>query len=151
MSNLLEIKDLHVNAGEKEILKGIDLDIKKGEIHVIMGPNGSGKTTTANAILNNPEYTKTNGTIELTEEGENLAKKILEAYDIVYVFLKEVLNLDDEAAQSEAEKIKSSISDDTINKLAKYVHKVLGLSNLNCNYDINQEKCRNCIKRINTK
>ena len=37
MSNLLEIKNLHVNAGEKEILKGIDLNIKKGEIHVIMG------------------------------------------------------------------------------------------------------------------
>ena len=70
MSNLLEIKDLHVNAGEKEILKGIDLEIKKGEIHVIMGPNGSGKTTTANAILNNPEYTKTNGTI--TFDGEDI-------------------------------------------------------------------------------
>ena len=70
MSNLLEIKDLHVNAGEKEILKGIDLNIKKGEIHVIMGPNGSGKTTTANAILNNPEYTKTNGTI--TFDGEDI-------------------------------------------------------------------------------
>ena len=72
MSNLLEIKDLHVNAGEKEILKGIDLDIKKGEIHVIMGPNGSGKTTTANAILNNPEYTKTNGTI--TFDGEDITE-----------------------------------------------------------------------------
>ena len=69
MSNeLLEIKDLHVNAGEKEILKGIDLNIKKGEIHVIMGPNGSGKTTTANAILNNPEYTKTSGTINFKGE-----------------------------------------------------------------------------------
>ena len=46
MSNkLLEIKDLHVNAQDKEILKGIDLTINKGEIHVIMGPNGSGKTT----------------------------------------------------------------------------------------------------------
>ena len=65
---LLEIKDLHVNAGEKEILKGIDLNIKKGEIHVIMGPNGSGKTTTANAILNNPEYTKTSGTINFKGE-----------------------------------------------------------------------------------
>ena len=44
MSNsLLEIKDLHVNAGEKEILKGINLKINKGEIHVIMGPNGSRK------------------------------------------------------------------------------------------------------------
>lgn len=91
------------------------------------------------------------GTIELTQEGENLAKKILEVYDIVYLFLKEVLNLEEEQAKEEAEKIKLSITDVTINKLAKYVHQVLGLSNLNCNYDINQEKCRNCIKRTNTK
>ena len=61
---LLEIKDLCVKAEEKEILKGINLKINKGEIHVIMGPNGSGKTTTANAILNNPAYTKTKGTIK---------------------------------------------------------------------------------------
>ena len=90
---------------------------------------------------------ETYGTIELTTEGENLAKKILEAYDIVYIFFKEVLNLEKEIAKSEADKIKSTITDETINKLAKYVHEVLGLSNLNCNYDINQEKCRNCIKR----
>lgn len=63
MNKLLEIQDLYVNAGEKEILKGIDLEIKPGEIHVIMGPNGSGKSTTANAIFNNPEYTKTKGKI----------------------------------------------------------------------------------------
>ena len=105
-----------------------------------------------NKALNNLKEEKlvnyeTYGIIELTVEGENLAKKILEAYDIVYVFLKEVLNLEDDVAKSEAEKIKSSINDETINKLAKYVHQVLGLSNLNCNYDINQEKCRNCIKR----
>lgn len=62
-SKLLEIKDLTVNANEKEILKGINLKINKGEIHVIMGPNGSGKSTTANAILNNPEYSKTNGKV----------------------------------------------------------------------------------------
>ena len=67
---LLEIKDLHVNAGEKEILKGINLKINKGEIHVIMGPNGSGKTTTANAILNNPAYSKEEGTIFF--EGEDI-------------------------------------------------------------------------------
>ncbi len=67
---LLEIKDLHVNAEKKEILKGINLNIKKGEIHVIMGPNGSGKTTTANAILNNPMYSKENGSIEF--EGQDI-------------------------------------------------------------------------------
>ncbi len=66
--NLLEIKDLYVKAGEKEILKGMDLSIKKGEIHVIMGSNGSGKTTTANAIFNNPEYKKTQGTIKFENE-----------------------------------------------------------------------------------
>ena len=105
-----------------------------------------------NKALNNLKEEKlvnyeTYGTIELTKEGENLAKKILEAYDIVYVFLKEVLNLEEDAAKSEAEKIKSVATDETINKLAKNVHEVLVLSILNCNYDINQEKCRNCIKR----
>lgn len=96
-----------------------------------------------NGLLNYESY----GTIELTDEGESLAKKILEAYDIVYLFLKDVLNLDTEEAEKEAEKIKMTITDNTINKLARYVHKVLGLSDLNCNYDINQEKCRNCVRR----
>ena len=67
---LLEIKDLYVNTEDKDILKGIDLKINKGEIHVIMGPNGSGKTTTANAILNNPRYMKPQGTIEF--DGEDI-------------------------------------------------------------------------------
>ena len=106
-----------------------------------------------NKALNNLKEEKlinyeTYGTIELTEEGENLAKKILEAYDIVYVFLKDVLNLDEEEAEDEAEKIKLAITDKTINKLAKYVHKELGLTNLDCDYDINKEKCRCCARRI---
>lgn len=105
-----------------------------------------------NKALNNLKEEKlinyeTYGTIELTEKGEDLAKKILEVYDIIYVFFKDVLNLEDDTAKKEAEKVKSSIDDETINKLAKYVHKVLGLRNLNCNYDINKEKCRSCIKR----
>ena len=90
---------------------------------------------------------ETYGAIELTKEGEELAKKVLEAYDIGYVFLKDVLNLDEEDAEKEAEKIKSNISDDTINKLAKYVHKVLELNDLDCGYDINKEKFRCCQRR----
>ena len=70
MNKLLEIKDLYVNAKEKEILKGLNLKVNKGEIHVIMGPNGAGKSTLANVILNNPEYTKKSGVIEF--EGENI-------------------------------------------------------------------------------
>lgn len=86
------------------------------------------------------------GPIELTKEGEELAKKILEAYDIVYLFFKDVINLPQELAHTEAEKIKLVVEDDTINSLAKYVHKVLELDNLNCCYNINKEKCRKCRK-----
>lgn len=87
------------------------------------------------------------GTIELTQNGEDLAKKILEAYDIVFVFFKDVLNLEKDEAEIEAEKIKSVINDNTINKLAKYVHKVLDMADLDCGYDINKEKCRSCMRR----
>lgn len=98
-----------------------------------------------NGLLNYESY----GTIELTKEGENLAKKILEAYDIVYLFLKDVLNIEEEKAKQEAENIKSAIKDETVNKLAKYIHKVLDLSSLDCDYDINKEKCRCCARRTN--
>ena len=72
METLLKINDLYVNAGEKEILKGLNLEIKKGETHVIMGPNGAGKSTLANVILNNPEYKKIDGNVEF--EGEDITK-----------------------------------------------------------------------------
>ena len=93
-------------------------------------------------LLNYESY----GTIELTKKGEDLAQKIVETYDIAYLFFKDVLNLTKEDAQREAEKIKLTMEDETINKLAKYVHKVLDLDDLNCCYDINQEKCRCCRK-----
>lgn len=96
-----------------------------------------------NGLINYESY----GAIELTENGEDLAKKILETYDIVFVFLKDVLELEPKNAEMEAEKMKLSMSDETINKLAKYVHNVLNLNNLNCNYDVNKEKCRSCVRR----
>lgn len=95
-----------------------------------------------NGYINYEAY----GDIELTEQGEKHAKKILEAYDIVYLFLKEVLNLETSKAREEADKIKLSMSDKTLNELKKYVHKVLDLSDLNCAYDINNELCRRCPK-----
>ena len=64
----LEIKNLHVRAGEKEILKGLDLTVNKGEIHALMGPNGSGKSTLANVILGNPALEITEGTITFLGE-----------------------------------------------------------------------------------
>src|SRR5213082_2893006 len=61
--SLLEIRNLHVRAGEKEILKGLDLTIEKGKIHALMGPNGSGKSTLANAIMGHPGLEVTDGQI----------------------------------------------------------------------------------------
>ena len=59
----LEIRNLHVRAGEKDILRGVDLSVEKGEIHALMGPNGSGKSTLANAIMGHPNLEVTEGQI----------------------------------------------------------------------------------------
>ena len=70
MTEILNIKDLHANAGDKKILKGLNLKINAGEVHVIMGPNGAGKSTLANVIFNNSIYKKTSGEIDFI--GENI-------------------------------------------------------------------------------
>ena len=69
MSSLV-IKDLHVSIGEKEIIRGLTLEIPKGEVHAVMGPNGSGKSTLSKAIGGHPDYTVTGGEVLL--DGENI-------------------------------------------------------------------------------
>ncbi|MGH2957363.1 MAG: Fe-S cluster assembly ATPase SufC [Solirubrobacterales bacterium] len=68
----LEIRNLHVSAEDKEILKGLDLEVEKGSIHALMGPNGSGKSTLANAIMGHPGFEVTEGTI--TFKGEDITE-----------------------------------------------------------------------------
>ena len=98
-------------------------------------------------VLNHETY----GNISLTDEGKKLAKKALEAYDIVYLFLTDILKLEKEKAETEATKIRATLDDETLNKLAKYTHKELGLYSLECGYDINKEQCRSCVKRTAAK
>ncbi len=82
--SLLNIKNIHTIAEDdhnKEILKGLNLEINPGEIHVIMGPNGSGKSTLANTIFSSPRYIKTEGTIsfdgkDITEETTDKIAKL---------------------------------------------------------------------------
>ena len=64
----LQIRNLHVSAEGKQILKGLDLDVSAGEIHALMGPNGSGKSTLANAIMGHPALEVTEGEIQLRGE-----------------------------------------------------------------------------------
>jgi len=67
---MLQIRNLHAAIADKEILKGINLEVKKGEIHAIMGPNGSGKSTLSSVLVGNPNYEVTEG--EVLFEGQDL-------------------------------------------------------------------------------
>jgi Fe-S cluster assembly ATP-binding protein len=68
----LEIKNLHVSAGDKQILKGVDLHVRSGEFHALMGPNGSGKSTLANAIMGHPNLEVTEG--QVLFDGEDITQ-----------------------------------------------------------------------------
>ncbi len=82
---MLKITDLHAQIDEKSILKGINLDIKAGEVHAIMGPNGSGKSTLASVIAGKEEYEVEKGEIEL--EGQNIDELSVEERAHMGIFL----------------------------------------------------------------
>jgi Fe-S cluster assembly ATP-binding protein len=68
----LEIRNLHVSVEDEEILRGLDLEVSKGEIHALMGPNGSGKSTLANVIMGHPAYEVTEG--QIIFQGEDITE-----------------------------------------------------------------------------
>ena len=73
---MLTVKNLHASVGDKEILKGINFEVKPGEVHAIMGPNGSGKSTFASVLAGNDKFTVTEGSVEFM--GQNLLEMSIE-------------------------------------------------------------------------
>lgn len=81
----LIIRDLHANVEGKEILRGVNLEIRKGETHALMGPNGSGKSTLANVIMGHPKYAVTQG--EILFQGRNLLELTVDKRARLGIFL----------------------------------------------------------------
>lgn len=85
MARVLKIEDLHVNVEDKEILKGLNLEVKTGEIHAIMGPNGTGKSTLSATIMGHYKYTPTSGSVTL--DGENVLEMSVDERSRKGIFL----------------------------------------------------------------
>ena len=130
------------------ILKNTQKDIRVTDIAKKLDKSKASVNNAINLLKNDGliDY-EPYGQIKLTEEGETEAIKIIEAYDIVKLFLTDILNANKENVDEEAKKIKTILSDDTLNKLAKYTHKTLGLYSLDCGYDIAKTSCIKCARR----
>ena len=86
------------------------------------------------------------GNITLTKQGETYAIQVIKKQDILKMFLVEVLNIDQQKAEEEAKAMKYAISEPTAKKLDQYITQIMNLGDLDCQYDENNEKCKNCIK-----
>ena len=85
---------------------------------------------------------QTYGNIELTKNAEEIAKKVLKKQDIIEIFLKEILEVDESQAIEEAKAMKYAISEETEQKLDNYISKILNLGDLKCGYNSDNEKCK---------
>ena len=86
---LLNVKDLYVDVEDKEILHGVDLSIGEGETHVLMGPNGTGKSTFGYALMGNPRYTVKSG--EIWFKGKNIRRnQSMSVPKTVFFFLSRI-------------------------------------------------------------
>lgn len=143
-----------ISKANEEYLKTIyllnknGLDVKVTSIAKNMNCSKPSVNKALNILKENGliEY-ETYGSIKLTKQGEELAKKNVEAYDIAYTFFKNVLKLDDKKAKEQAKSINTALDDNTLNNLAKHVSQEQNQNNVpSCNYDINLEACRSCKK-----
>ena len=134
---LLEIKDLHTKVidTDKEILKGINLNINKGEVHVIMGPNGSGKSTLANTILNSPSYEITSGKIKFEGEVINNLKTDEIAKKGIFMSFQTPEEVPGISVAHFLKTAKSNISEDKINIYAFSKEVEDNMEKLNINKD----------------
>ena len=107
-------------------------------MYILKKQNGNIRVTDVASKMNCTKPSVNKALYNLRDEG----MVNYESYGVI-----DVLNLSEEESKEEAEKMKLAITDNTVNHLAKYVHKVLDLSNLDCNYDINKEQCRSCLRR----
>ena len=89
---------------------------------------------------------ETYGEIQLTEEGEKIAKKKIKREDVMKLFLSKILDIEEKQAETEAISMKHAISRETEEKLEQFINKVLNLGDLDCDYDETSEKCKNCVK-----
>lgn len=130
------------------ILKTTNVEIKVTEIANRLSKTKASVNNAINLLKEEGLVTyEKYGPIKLTELGEREAIKIIEANDIVKLFLTDIINVNAENAEKEAKEIKTILSDDTLNKLARYTHKTLGLYSLDCGYDINNQNCIKCARR----
>src|SRR5215211_9177887 len=81
----LQIKNLHVNAADKQILKGVDLHVRSGEFHALMGPNGSGKSALANAVMGYPNLEGTEG--QILFDGQDITEADPDARAVAGLFM----------------------------------------------------------------
>lgn len=89
---------------------------------------------------------ETYGDITFTSLGEKKALEVIRRNEILKAFLVKVLEVEDEVATKEAKNMKSAISEDTITKLEEYIKSIIDVSGLECDFDPNSDKCKNCVK-----